>query len=310
MQLGLLYDTLTQVGPDGSVRMWAAKSFKSIGEIAIEVVLREGMKFHDGTPVTAEDVKFSYEYLKKWEAPYFLKYLEPIKEIEVVGKDRLTFHLKRPYAPFIMNTLGQIFILPKHIWKDIPEKVGLSKPQDYRNVPPIGSGIYKMDYWREGQEFKYLRHTDHFMVPKVDLLTIVFGSGELQMSALKKGTIDASFQEIAPAVAKELEGERNIRVFKVPSAGFSEVTYHCGKPPFNDKKLRVALSYAIPYEKIIDEVYLGNAGRSASTITPVNAFWHNKNLKLRPFDLEKARSILKEAGYQWDDKGQLCYPSK
>jgi peptide/nickel transport system substrate-binding protein len=310
MQLFLIYDCLVQAGPDGSVRMWAAKSVKPVGSTTIEVVLRDGMKFHDGKPVTVEDVKFSYEYMKKWEAPYFIKYLEPIKNIEIVSNNTLHFHLNRPYAPFIMNTLGQVFIIPKHIWKDIPEKMGLSKPQDFRNVPPVGSGMYKVEYYRESQEFLYRRHTDHFSTPKVDVLNIVFGSAELVMSALKKGTIDMAQQEITPAVARELQKEKNIRLFRTQQVGYSGLVFHAARPPFNDKKMREALAFAIPYKKLIDEVLLGDGVRSASTIVPANAFWHNKSLNPREYDLERARKILKDAGYRWDGQGRLCYPGK
>jgi peptide/nickel transport system substrate-binding protein len=70
----------------------------------------------------------------------------------------------------------------------------------------------------------------------------------------------------------------------------------------------VALSHAIPYQKIVDEVLGGYAAPSATPITPVNAFWHNKNLKLREYNLEKARQILKDAGFRWDKDGRLCFP--
>jgi peptide/nickel transport system substrate-binding protein len=170
--------------------------------------------------------------------------------------------------------------------------------------------MYKVEYYRESQEFLYKRHADHFMAPKVDVLNIVFGSAELVMSALKKGSIDMAQQEITPAVAKELQKEKNIRLFRTQQVGYSGLVYHTGRPPFNDKRLREALAYAIPHKKIIDEVLLGDGVRSASTIVPANAFWHNKNLKLKEFDLEKSRKILKDAGYRWDDQGRICFPAK
>jgi peptide/nickel transport system substrate-binding protein len=309
-QLRLVYDRLVQVDNEGGVKMWVAESVKNLNETTIEVTVKKGLKFHDGRPLTANDVKFSYEYMKKWEAPYFTKYLEPIKEIELVDSHKMRFHLKRPYAPFIMNTLGQVFILPEHVWKEIPEKQGLKKPQEYRNVPLVGSGMFKLDYWKEGQEFMMVRNADHFMAPKADILTVIFGSSELVMSALKKGTLDISYQIVPPIVAREFETEKNIRVFKGKSCGYMSVRFHAGKAPFNNSALRVALSHLIPYDRIIKEIYMGDAGMSASTIVPVNAFWHNKNLKLREFSLEKAKAVLREAGFRWDDQGRLCYPPK
>ena len=308
MFMRLIYDRLIQIGTQGEPKMWVAENIETINETTFRVSIRKDLKFHDGVPLTAEDVKFSFDYLKEWKAPYFLKYLEPLQKVELVDQYALKFHLAKPFAPFIMNCLGQVFILPKHIWKDIPDKVKVKKPQEYLNVPPIGSGIYKLDYWKEGEEFKLIRNADHFMVPKVDVLVIVFGSTEIEISALKKGSIDRVWVPIQPMKAKELEKEKNIRLFRAESIGYSGPQFNCGRPPLNDKKLRQALAFAIPYERIIDDIFLGVAGKSASLIMPSNQFWHNPDMELRHFDLEKAKSLLKEAGYRWDDDGRLCYP--
>ena len=78
----------------------------------------------------------------------------------------------------IINTLGQVLILPKHVWGDVVEKTGIAKPQDFRNMPLVGSGAYTLRYWREGQEISLQRRADHFAKPASDLLIVVFGSAE------------------------------------------------------------------------------------------------------------------------------------
>lgn len=309
-QLRLVYDRLVQVDPKGGIKLWAAEKLDVIDETNIEITLRQGMTFTDGKPVTAADVKFTYDFMKKWEAVYFKKYLTPIKEVKQLDDYRLRFTLVKPYAPFIMNTLGQVFILPKHIWENVVEEHGLDKPQDFHNVPVVGSGMYRMEYWKEAQEFLLLARKDHFNPPAANLLTIVFGSAELVRSALKKGTIDISFQLIVPAAVTEFKKQPNIQVMPAQSNGYMSVRYQTGRAVFSNRDLRRALAHAIPYQKIIDEILGGDAGTSASSITPVNAYWNNPDLKLKAFDLDQARAILKEAGFRWNDEGRLCWPAK
>jgi peptide/nickel transport system substrate-binding protein len=306
--LRMVYDYLVQIGPKGQVEMWAAEKLEPVDDVTIDVTLKKGRKFSDGKALTAGDVKFTYEYMKEWKAAYFLKYLAPIKSIDQMDDYKLRFHLEKPFAPFIMNTLGQVPILPEHIWKDVVQKQGLSKPQDYRNIPVVGSGAYIMEYWKEAAEYLLKANKDHFMAPKADLLFIVFGSRELCNLALKKGTIDVNIQSLPPEVVKDFSTDKDIKIVKVPSNGYTSIRYQTVRPIFKHKALRVALSHAIPYQRIIDEVLGGYAGTSASPITPVNSFWHNSNLQLREYDLNKARAILKEAGFRWDKDGRLCFP--
>lgn len=308
--LRMVYDRLVQIGPKGEIKMWAAESVNTVDDLTVDVVLRQDLKFSDGKPVTAEDVKFTYEFMKKWESAYFLKYLKPIKSIDLKGSYQLRFNLEKPFAPFVMNTLGQVFILPKHIWENVVEKQGLTKPQDYQNVPVVGSGPFIMEYWKESEEFMLRANKDHFMAPKADLLFIVFGSRELCNAALKKGSIDINIQSLPPEVVKDFAREKDLQIFNVSSNGYTAIRYNSGRPIFKHKALRQALAHAIPHQRIIDEVLGGNAGTTPTGITPVNAFWHDSSLKVREFDPAKARKILEDAGFRWNKKGQLCFPPK
>jgi len=306
--LTLVYDKLVQISPKGEVRMWAAETVDTVNEVTVDVTLKKGLKFSDGKPLTAEDVKFTFDFMKEWKSAYFMKYLESIKEIHVVSERKVRFNLEKPFAPFIMNTLGQVFLLPKHVWKDVMQKENLSKPQDYKNIPVVGSGPFVMEYWKEAAEYLVKANKTHFMAPKTDLLFVVFGSRELANAALKNNTIDINIQALPPEVVKDFAADKNIRIVKVPSNGYTSIRYNCNRPIFKHKALRLACSHAIPHQRIIDEILGGYAGTSATPITPVNSLWHNKDLKLREFNLEKARQILKDAGFRWNQEGRLCFP--
>jgi len=300
----------TDLGPDGSPRMWLAQALEVVDPTTVVVKLRQGHSFSDGKPVTAEDVKFSFDYLKRWDAAYFKKYLEKLASVDVVDPTTVRFKLTEAYAPFIINTLGQVLILPKHVWGDVVEKTGIAKPQDFRNMPLVSSGPYTLRYWREGQEISLQRRADHFAKPASDLLIVVFGSAELVGAALKKGDIDVSFQPIVPTVVKEFAAEKNVKLIQARSNGHMSMRYNTARPALASKALRQAMAHAIPYEAIIEEVLGGDAGRSATPIVPVNAFWHNASIPLPAYDIDKAKAILKAAGYSWGPDGALRAPAK
>jgi peptide/nickel transport system substrate-binding protein len=305
--LSLVYDKLVELGADGSPRMWLAEALEVVDPTTVVVKLRQGHSFSDGKPVTAEDVKFSFDYLKRWDAAYFKKYLEKLASVDPTT---VRFKLTEPYAPFIINTLGQVLILPKHVWGDVVEKTGIAKPQDFRNMPLVGSGPYTLRYWREGQEISLQRRADHFAKPASDLLIVVFGSAELVGASLKKGDIDISFQPVVPTVVKEFAAEKNIKLIQARSNGHMSMRYNTARPALASKALRQAMAHAIPYDAIIEEVLGGDAGRSATPIVPVNAFWHDASIPLPAYDIDKARAILKAAGYSWGSDGALRAPAK
>ena len=304
----LLYDRLIWIGADGKPQMWLATALNVIDDKTVEVKLRTGHKFSDGKPVTADDVKFSFDYLKQSNAAYFTKYLDRLASVEIVNPETVRFKLSEPYAPFIMNTLGQVYVLPKHIWATITTDTGVAKPQDFPNKQPVGSGPYVVKYWKEGQELYLSKRADHFAKPQSDVLQIIYGSAEIVGQSLRKGDIDVSFQQLAAAAIDEFKAAKNIELFTVHTNGYESVRYKTTGPVFWNRDLRRALFHAIPYDAIVNEVYGGNAGKSSSPIVPVNAFWHNASLEKPKLDLDRARAILKEAGFTWDASGRLHFP--
>ena len=154
--------------PGRQGRTLGGRILQSVDPTTIELTLREGMKFHDGQDVTAEDVKFALDYHNQWKAPFFVESLKHLESVETTGKYGVRIKLKDPYAPFIPNLLGAIFIIPKHVWQDIPDKVDVTDPLNYANEKPIGSGPFKFDHWDRGRELKVSAFKEHFSAPKVE----------------------------------------------------------------------------------------------------------------------------------------------
>jgi peptide/nickel transport system substrate-binding protein len=309
MELRMIYDRLFRITASGKAEPWAVESYKILDPTTIELVLRQGMKFHDGMEVTAEDVKFTLDYHARWEAPFFVDSLKHLDSVEIFGKYGLRIKLKDPYAPFFPNLLGAIFILPKHIWQDIPDKVDVSDPLNYPNEKPIGSGPFKFDHWDRGRELKVSTFKEHFSAPKVDgVIRVVFGSHDAMAAAIEKGECDRTRYIMKPSLLMDLKKIKNVVAKGFPNHGFYTLSYHTRRPPLDDPAFRRAIDHAIPRKFMTEALLSGFAAPGGSVISPANEFWHNPAVKANSEDINKAKQMLKDAGYWWDKEGKLRYP--
>ena len=305
-----VYDSLIRIGWDGEPKPWAAESFKIVDNVTVDITLRDGMKWHDGKPVTVKDVKFSFDYLKEWKAAYYLSFLEPLDSVEILDSKRVRFRLKYPFAPFILNTLGQIYLIPRHIWANLTDREAIKDPNFYENPHPIGSGPFKWGYWKKGEMVKLDAFREHFHPPKADgFMFVVYGSKDAMVGGFEKGEIDVTGFYLRPYHVRRLE-QTGFAEFP-PSAnfGFYNIHYNCRKPPFNDMIFRRALSMAISHKEILETIFEGKGVLTGTMICPPNKFWHNPNIPPFPEDSVKARETLKRAGYEWDDEGNIYYPA-
>ena len=307
-ELRMVYDQLFRIDPDGRPKLWAAKTFALVDPTTIDITIRDGMTWHDGKPLTAEDVKFTFEYHAKWKAPFFRATLAKIKSIDITGKNALRFTLTEPFAPLLSNLFGAIFLIPKHIWQDIPEKAGVSDALNFANEKPIGSGPFKFDYWDRGKELKVSSFKNHFNPPKcAGIIRVVYGSHDAMAAAIEKGECDRTRYILKPSLMEDLNKVKNVVGKSYPSHGWYCLSYNLTKPPFDNPVIRKAMQYVIPRELIRDAVLGGYAESGGSVMAPANKFWHNPAVKAPSQDLDKARKILADAGFNWKG-GKLHYP--
>jgi peptide/nickel transport system substrate-binding protein len=298
-----IYDSLMRIGADAKPQLWAATKYEWLDGTTIDVTVREGMTFHDGKPVTLEDIRFSFEYSRK--SGYLLSFLQNLESVEIMDGNKLRFKLKEPDAGFIFTVLCQVYILPQHIWGAI------DNPATFANENPIGSGPFKFNYYRRDEELSLNAFKEHFAPPKNDgFLHVVYGNIEAIVGALERGEIDST----AAPVLDTLQAERlaklpDIKVVSPLTFGMYMLEYNTRIPPLNDVHFRRAISYAVPVPLMINRIWDGLAVPAGAMISPENKFWHNSNLPPWPYDMEKAKEELRQAGYEWDDQGRLYYPA-
>ncbi|MDO5528705.1 MAG: ABC transporter substrate-binding protein [Paracoccus sp. (in: a-proteobacteria)] len=300
----LYYDRLVRLTPEVETRNWMAESVDPIDETTIEVTLREGLTFHDGEPVTAEDVKFSFDYLMESDYGYFNSYLTAIDNVEVVDDLTVRFHLSEPSAPFASITLSQISILPKHIWEDIENPMELA-PSD---VPTVGSGPFKFNQYTAGEFMKLDKFEDHFHADEIAVDSIefqIFADSEGVFTAIQTGQIDVTAWRMEAGQIPLAEQNDDLEVVSVPDFGYYHLTYNLREPHFDDTAFRRALTMAIDRERIVNVLLDGRGEVGSSVIAPVNAFWHNPFTERFDYDMDAAREELEEAGYSWAENGRL-----
>jgi peptide/nickel transport system substrate-binding protein len=294
--LGLIYD--------GAPVPWAAESIVGASPTEYEVTLREGMTWHDGEPVTAEDVAFTFAYAKEKEAPFYATDLARVEEAEVTGSNEVLITLSEPYSAFEAAVLCELPILPKHIWETI------DNPLEYSNPDAIGSGPFKHEYLVSLEEWALSRNDDHFQPPLAEgLVRITYGSQDAMLGALEQGEIDVYSLILNAADVERLKGLPHVQIEEVQSFGVRGIQYNTRFEPFNDRYFRYALSLVVPIEDVIEIVMLGAGEPGGSVIAPALSFWHNDDIPPWPHDPEEARRLLLEAGYTWDSEGRLHYPT-
>ncbi len=303
----LYYDKLVRLSPDIEPLPWAAESVEAYDERTIEVVIRDDMLFHDGEPVTVEDVKFSYDYMVEQDFAYFRPFYDPLEEVIIIDDQTLHFVLKEPTSFFITVTLSQIPILPKHLWEDIEEANQLA-PED---VPTVGSGPMKFDRYDRGEYKRLVKFEDYFKADEINIEAIdyiIYADAEGTYTGMVTGEADMTAWRLEPAQITLAEQEDHLEVVSVPDFGYYHMTYNLRLPALDDPAFRRAIAHSIPHETFINVLLDGRGERGTSIIAPVNTFWHNPDVPIFEYSLDTARMLLEQAGYWIDDAGRLNMP--
>lgn len=301
--LGLMYDPLFRINPSGEPIPWAVDSYEFVDDTTIRCTLREGMKWHDGEDVTAEDVKFTYDATKE-NAGFYQSRAKQFESVETDGELGVVLNMKEKNAAVLTTTLSQILIIPKHKWEDI------DNPIEYTNENPIGSGPYKFNYHRQGVEASIVANEDHFRPPNPDEeLFVMHDSMQGIYQSLEEKEIDVAVgPSPGPTTIERMKKLDYVSIVQQKAHGVGWTIYDVNEKPFDDPAFRKALTMARPSQKWIDVVFAGRTSVTDGPIPEVLEKWYNGDVDWRGQNVEEARQILEDAGYSWDEEGRLLYP--
>ncbi|MBA9029029.1 ABC transporter substrate-binding protein [Peribacillus huizhouensis] len=293
--MNLLYDNLFQLDVDNKPVPWLVKDYKvSDDGLTYEFTLHDEVKWHDGKPLTAEDVKFTMEYFIKYPKSRFTNPLKSISAINVTDEIKFSLVLSKADPNFMIQPLADLPILPKHIWSTI------DKPDDEMNA--LGSGPYILEEHKSGQFYKMKANKDYFKgaPPIEEIIFPIIEDSTAMFNALQSGEIDVISSSISPELVNQFETNPSLKVARGPGYSTSLFQINAEKYPMTEKAFRQAIDYAIDKENLVKTVLLGLAEvGSPGFIHPSSPFYNNN---LKPvFDQEKAKQILEDAGFKDTD---------
>jgi len=267
----------------------------STNQKTISFTLKPNLKWADGTPLTSEDVLFTWQLVtdEDTRSPYASDY-QLVKKAEAPDPQTFRVTYEQPYAPALDSWSG-LQILPKHLLKD----------QDIHTTAfarkPIGSHHYQLDKWTPGENIKLSRNANAVIgQANIDqLITRIIPDNSAQFLELMAGNIDSMgldpirYSRIIPARPKL---KKKLNLYEELGNGYTYLGFNLKHKPFDDIRVRQAINYAIDKQEIIDGVYLGLGINIASPYKP-GTRWSNADLQPYAYNPELARSLLKEAGF-------------
>ena len=257
--------------------------------------IRKGIKFDDGSPLDAKAVQFAFDrVLKIGKGP--ADNIGAIKSMKVVDDYTLEVTLKNPYGPFLQTlATDAASIVNPAIMKN--EKDG-DLSQGWLSQNTDGSGPFKLTEWKRGERAVLEAKADYWGgAPKVKKVIIRFmGESADRRMALERGDIDIA-ENILVDQIPALEKNPDIAVDKYPSQLVEYVYLNCQKEPLNNPLVRQALNYAVDYKGIIEYVLQGNGVQMRGPV-PEGMWGHNPDVFQYSKNVEKAKALLKEAGFE------------
>jgi peptide/nickel transport system substrate-binding protein len=312
----LMWDPLVQRDPKtGEIEPHLAESWKVIDDTTWEFKLVEGVKFHNGNPFNAECVRYTLEDRilpeeKKSPQRGNFKWIE---DVEVVDDHTLRIKTQKPY-PLVLERLNVLFVYDPISAKE--------KGDDWLSEHPMGTGPYRFVEWKRGSELVMTANEDYWKegLPKIKNLTLkIIPETSTRVAELIAGKIDAAVG-LEPDQWDTVEKAKGVKPLDIPILRINFWQFDsmgkAGETPVMDKRVRQAIIHAIDRDAIIENVMGGLADPLHAPMNPLQ-FGYDPSIEGYSYDPEKAKALLKEAGYEdgfeidlWQYYGYQNYPNQ
>jgi peptide/nickel transport system substrate-binding protein len=286
-----------------------AKDPKAPEAVHIRFKLRDGVHFSDGTPLTADDVVFTYNFImnEKIAAPRQRAYMERIRRVEKIGPLEVEFVYTEPYFEAFDLAAG-FGIMPKHFYEQF-------QPEDFNQSVGylMGSGPYRMEdpkSWKPGMLIQLVRNERYWgLQPAFDRHVFKeISSDKARLSTFRNGEADRF--GASPEQYRELIKDQGLMSkvkrfeFQSPTGGYRYVAWNEKNALFADKRVRQALTMLLDRERMIQEIALGYGVMATGPFNP-SSNQYNKDVKAWPYDVDAAKKLLTDVGFTLGSDGVL-----
>jgi peptide/nickel transport system substrate-binding protein len=315
----LVYDTPVGVTADGEfvpelATEWTVDEADDVATYTLTI--RDDATFHDGEPLTAQDVAFTMQLYKDTEDfPFLPSYVAPFDTIEATDDSTVVLTTAAPIANFEAS-MAFVYVLPMHIWESVED------PVEFGNDEMIGSGPFKFAEASQGEFVELEANTEHWsMPPNVGgVIFQTFDADDARVTALTTGQIDAML-DVPETAIPALQNAENVTVHIADVAAGGSLTdiffnivedENCpteevedavcsGHPALKDLAVRQALAHATDKEQLVTVATSGTGSPGLSLVPPGLGEFYASEIEDYAFDIDEANAILDEAGYEDSD---------
>jgi peptide/nickel transport system substrate-binding protein len=285
----LAFNGLVAINPDYTPVPDLAEKWDNPDEKTWVFHLRPGVKFHDGSDLTANDVKFTYESVldQSFNSPFRAFYLS-VDKVEATDNNTVTFTLKTPFAPFL--SYMDLAIVPQAAVQKLGADFG---------TRPVGSGPFKVDRWATGDTIELSANEAYFGGrPNVDRVRVkVVPDNSGRVVGLESGDLDFVQSPVSPQDVSRVQSAGKLKVDRTPAAGYTYVNLNCADPILSDKQVRQALSHLVNKQQIIDTIYKSIGKPANGPIVP--GMWaYSPDIPAYEYSPDKAKQLLDDAGWK------------
>lgn len=317
----LVFDGMLKMNPKGELEPCLAKSYVvSQDSKTVTFKLRDNIKWHDGEPFTAEDVKYTFEFMgdPDYSGPYGSlikpikgaeafknKQTQHIEGIKVVDPNTISITTENINANALLNYGFSIRIIPKHIWEKIGAKAASEDVEALRS--PVGTGPFKMSKFIPDQYVELVANDNYWNKrPNIDKIILQVTNPETAQAQMLNGEID--FMAISQMNPDDLElyKSKNIQIQEIFGNSYQYVGMNNDLEIFKDKKVRQAFAYAINREGILKDILYGY-GEVANNPYRSDFWAFPSGLNEYKYDVNKAIGMLKEAGWEYKESKHQMY---
>lgn len=305
--MALLFESLVGVSPiDGTVVPGLADSYEIAADgLTYTFNINPDANWHDGEPVTADDVVFSLDFARSGESvyAYTTQMVDSIESYQAIDDKTVEIVASAPLATFLYDVPGTLAVMPKHIWESVPFPEWQNDPGSTGQDPSrvVGSGPFTFVEWVQGESTTLAKNESYWNpreVPNVDeFIFRVLPDENTAVQALTTGEVDI-FEGIPPAQVEDVQNSGTSQVQVYDTLRFNWYSPNQLLPIFQDVAVRQALLYALDRQLIADEIYLGFAEQANGTQPVLSpAYAPDEINTIYNYDPDLARQLLADAGW-------------